>query len=94
MVVQRNNSFRQDVFNSWLCYTKQMIKSSFNTKNAFNITVWYNSNVKIECKYLFIKDLYMKGVKIIGDFLNENENIFSRIDFTERFTIFIYTSRT
>lgn len=26
----------------------------------------------------------MKGVKIIGDFLNENENILSRIDFTER----------
>ena len=28
MVVQRNNIFWQDVFNSWLCYTKKMIKSS------------------------------------------------------------------
>lgn len=59
MVVQRNNSFRQEVFNYWLCYTKQMIKSSLNTKNAFNITVWYNSNVKIECKYIWDENVSM-----------------------------------
>lgn len=85
MVVQRNNIFWQDVFKSWLCYTKKTIKSSLNTKNVFNIPVWYNSNIKIACKYVFIKDWYVKGVKIIGDFLNENGNILSRIDFTERF---------
>lgn len=85
IVVQRNNIFWQDAFNSWLCYTKKMIKSSLNTKSVFNIPVWNNPNIKIACKYVFIKDWYMKGVKIIGDFLNENGNILSRIDFTERF---------
>lgn len=60
-----------------------MIKSSSNTKNVFNIHVWYNSNIKI--KYVFLKDWYKKGVKIIGDFLNENLNVLSRINFTEKF---------
>lgn len=76
MVVQRNNIFWQDGFNSWLCYTKKMIKSSLNTKNVFNIPVWYNSNIKIACKYVFIKDWYMKGIKIIGDFLMKMETYF------------------
>lgn len=66
-----------------------MIKSLLNIKNVFNIFVWYNLNIKIVCKYVFIKDWYMKGVKIIGDFMNENGNILLRIDFIERF-YFLY----
>lgn len=66
-----------------------MIKSLLNIKNVFNIFVWYNFNIKIVCKYIFIKDWYMKGVKIIGDFLNENGNILLRIEFIERF-YFLY----
>lgn len=50
---------------------QKLNKRSLNTKNVFNIPVWYNSNIKIACKYVIIKDWYMKGVKIIGDFLNE-----------------------
>lgn len=80
MVVQRNNIFWQDIFNFWLCYTKKMIKSSLNTctKNIFNNPAWYKSNITIACRYVFIKDQYMKGVKIIGDFLMKyiNKNRF------------------
>lgn len=61
-----------------------MIKSILNTPNIFNIPVWYKLKIKIACKYLLIKDKHMKGVRIMG-FIYENENILSRIDFTERF---------
>lgn len=46
----------------------KMIKSLLNTKYIFNISVWYNSIIKVACKYVLIKDKYMKGIKIIGDF--------------------------
>lgn len=48
MVVQRNNILWQDVLNFWIFFTKKMIKRSLNTKNVFNIPVWYNFN-KIAC---------------------------------------------
>ena len=56
-----------------------------NTKQIFNIPVWYNSGIKIGGKRVFIEALYLNGAITIGDFLNKNGIILLRKDFMERF---------
>lgn len=92
-------------YQAWLFqkikYFGRTFSSSLNTENIFNIPVWYNSNLKKKLYQRLVyeggenywrlsKIWYIKGVKIFGDCLNENGNLLSRINFTERFH-FLYT---
>ena len=37
--------------------------------------VWYNSNINVDKKTLFIKSSYEKGIKVLQDFLDEDCNL-------------------
>ena len=70
----KSNAFWRDVFNSWFLYLKTCqhlpsIKSKFQ-----NIPVWYNSNIKIAGKPVFIAKWYEKGITVVKDFFDTECN--------------------
>lgn len=85
-VIPKNNVFWQDVFNSFLCVIKSF-NGSFVKENLPSIPVWYNTNIKVGMKTLFIKSWYEKGVKIISDFLDVDGNLLPHDIFQHRFNI-------
>lgn len=85
-VIPKNNVFWQDVFNSFLCVIKSF-NGSFVKENLPSIPVWYNTNIKVGMKTLFIKSWYEKGVKIISDFLDVDGNLLPHDIFQHRFNM-------
>ena len=85
-VIPKNNIFWKDVFNSMLCvmksYNNNILKENFSS-----IPVWYNTNIRVGMKTLFIKTWYKKGVKLIGDFLDDRGNLISHDLFQQKFDI-------
>ena len=62
---KENNAFWKDVDNSWLKYIETIIAIK---ENSLNIPVWYNSNIRVANKTVFIKSWYEKGIKVLQDF--------------------------
>lgn len=63
MCKSKKNVFRQDDINLFLCVIKSFDDSLFK-ENFHSIPVWYNTNIKMGIRTLFIKSWYEKGVKI------------------------------
>ena len=57
------------------------------TRRPFFMSIWYNSQIKVNRKSLFIEKWYKKGVKVVGDFLDMNGNLLSKETFEENFGI-------
>ena len=86
MCYSKKQHFWQDVFKSMLHVIKSFDKNYYKESYP-SIPVWYNSNIKVGMKTLFIKSWYKKGVKIIDDFLDERGNILSHSTFQQKFDI-------
>ena len=69
-----NNGFWKDVFNSWLKYIKTINRHPNIKYNFLNIPVWYNSNIRVANKTVFIKCWYEKGIKVLQNFFDEDCN--------------------
>ena len=73
--LNENNAFWKDVFNAWFLYLKKSQDLPYVKNNFQNIPVWYNSNIKISGKPVFIKEWYEKGIKIVQDFFDSDCNV-------------------
>ena len=65
-------------------------KLSRNIKKQFlNIPVWYNSDITVNnhYRYVFIKLWYQKGIRVIGDFQDENGCFLKYNSLFERFCL-------
>ena len=49
-------------------YSKTINNHPDIKENFLNIPVWYNSNIKVANKTVFIKSWYEKGIKVLQDF--------------------------
>ncbi|XP_056019638.1 uncharacterized protein LOC125668194 [Ostrea edulis] len=85
-VIPENNILWQDVFNSMLHVIKSFDKN-FYKETYPSIPVWYNSNIRVGMKTLFIKSWYKKGVRLIDDFLDDKGNLLSHNLFQHKFDI-------
>ena len=49
--------------------------------------LWYNSDVKIGGKGIFLKEWWDKGIRLINDLLDDNGKLLEREDCEKRFSI-------
>ena len=82
-----NNVFWKDVLNSWLCFITTYKNHPKVKDNFLNTPVWYNSNIHIANKYVFIKAWYKTGVKVIQDFYDENCNFLDIEEFKCKYSL-------
>lgn len=82
-----NTDFWKDVLNSWLCFITTYKDHPKAKDNFLNTPVWYNSNIHIANKNVFIKAWYKNGVKVIQDFYDENCKFLGIDDFKCKYNI-------
>jgi exonuclease III len=86
-LMKKNNIFWKDVFSAWQHVTKK-IEQDKNVKfKIFTLPIWYNSSINIGGKCIFIKNWYQHGVKIVGDFLSDDNSFLSKYMFEQKFHI-------
>ena len=70
----------------WQKIMKKQLEVNVSEDNFMLLPVWYNSKLKINNKSIFIKNWYQKGVKVLGDFF-ENEKLLTREQFQQKFDL-------
>ena len=79
---RQKNQFWKDVLFAWHCI---LTRSNNNTKqDNFLVPLWFNSNIKIGNKGVFYKTWYDKGIYIIEDVLNNNNELLKYNDLCEK----------
>lgn len=53
-LLKENNVFWKDVFYFWLCYIKIINNYLIIKDNILNVLVWYNFNIKVVKKNIFL----------------------------------------
>ena len=88
MTKDSKNEFWKHVFLSW---QKKIRKQQCHLENVakvlYRMPIWYNSQIKVNRKSLFIEIGTKKGVKVVGDVLDMNGNLFPKETFEENFGI-------
>ena len=85
-VMKHSNDFWYDVFQSWMSVMKKM-DTNFTIQKLISVPVWYNTNLCVGNKSMYFKTWYMHGVKIIGDFLDEDGNFLLQQVFSQKFRL-------
>ena len=87
LIKDSKNEFWKDVFLSWQKICQQQFHLENVEKELYRMPIWYNSQIKVNRKSLFIEKWYKKGVKVVGDFLDMNGNLLPKGTFEENFGI-------
>lgn len=75
---QLPSQFWLDVISSWCEYNYRQPSEAESPQNQI---LWFNSNIKINDRVLWTKELYEKNVIYIKDLHNQNGKFYSYIDF-------------
>ena len=85
-IVKHSNVFWKDVFQSYLTIFQASDNIIFKQK-FFSMPVWYNTNICVGNKTIYVKLWYEHGVKIVSDFLNNDGTFLSQHDFEKQFSL-------
>ncbi|XP_055995578.1 uncharacterized protein LOC130046786 [Ostrea edulis] len=85
-IINHSNDFWRDVFQSWLTMIRAM-DEKYSMQKLNSIPVWQNTNMCVGNKDIYVKTWYQHGVKIIGDFLDEDGNFLLLQDFSQKFRL-------
>ena len=82
---QEKEIFWEDVFKSWICFIKTRNSVNVIKSNFHAFPIWYNSEIEVNNKTIFIKSWYQNGVKTVGDFLQDGGFFYTRDAFAQGF---------
>lgn len=85
-IINHSNNFWKDVLHSWLKVLRT-IDYSLSTTNVCAMPIWYNTNICVGNKTIYVKLWYEHGVKIVSDFLNNDGTFLSQHDFEKQFSL-------
>lgn len=62
----------------------QCLDNILSKQKFISMSVWYNTNICVSNKTIYVKLWYEYDVKIISDFLNKDGNFLSQHDFEKK----------
>ena len=80
------NEFWRDTFKAWLKILRKQYEVNDIDKKIFSVPIWYNSSITINRRPIYLKKWYERGVKILGDFF-QNNTFLSKPEFENKFSL-------
>ena len=85
LLSKTTNQFWKDVLTSWKTFVK--CERSTKMNNILCIPLWYNSSITIGEKSIFYQTWYRKGIKIIGDIVDNNGVALKKEELEDKFCL-------
>ena len=76
--------FWQNVIQSWCNYNFKPIDT---TNDPTSDIIWFNSNIRIDNRVIFNKEMFTKGIIYLKDFTHSNGDIYSHEEFKMHYSV-------
>jgi len=81
------NSIWSDILINWCCFNFVKYENIQNKEDIMNQNLWWNSNIKINKKVVFLQRWADKNIRYISDLCDEEGKLLNHRDFTAKFDI-------